>query len=152
MAVAFEEIAAGVVDTALGPWALVLSAGAVAVALASRSARPVGRMVSQGVVSAGAANKVDPRHWLTSAGRGMRNLVAEARAEYEAKRKQSPLTVEQAVDVVARASRPSVTLDRRVLVTAAPDAGAGVDHEEIARRRDSRGRFVRQSPNGTAPA
>jgi hypothetical protein len=150
MAIAFEEIAAGVVETAVGPWALVLGAGAIAVAFAAGSARPISRMVTTGVVAIDSAGRADPRAWLRSVRRSVRGLVDEARAEYEAGRDVPALTPDQAADLVAqsgRARRP-----RRGAVLLATEMSGETDETDATRRRDTRGRFSPRSPNGTAQA
>src|SRR5689334_18096444 len=102
MALAFEEIAAGVAETAVGPWALVLGAGAIAVAFAASSARPISRMVTTGVLAVDSTRRPDPRAWLRSVRQSVRGLVDEARAEYEAERDAPALTPDRAADVVAQ--------------------------------------------------
>jgi hypothetical protein len=147
MAMALEELATGVVESAVGPWALVLAAGAVAVACATRSARPVNRMLTGGVVAADASGRVNPRQWLRSIRQGVRNLVDEARSEYEAGQLQPPVTAELAADRIADAAQAR---SGQVLVA---DAATSRPAElEASRRRDVRGRFVPRSPNGPARA
>ncbi|HET6196022.1 MAG TPA: hypothetical protein VFE12_09715 [Acetobacteraceae bacterium] len=156
MAMALEDVAAGVVDSALGPWALVVGAGAFAVAFATRPARPVSRIVTGGVVAMDATGRISPRRWMAALRQGLNNLVDEARREYEAERQRPPLTPELAADVVAAAAPAPATNGERVLVAseaAATSADAAADAQaEVNRKRDARGRFIRRSPNGTATA
>jgi hypothetical protein len=149
MAIALEEIAGGVVESAVGPWALVLGAGAVALAFAAGSVRPLSRMVAAGVVAADASGLVDPRQWLRSFRRGVRGLVDEARAEYEARRHASSSTPDLAADVLSEAARLARSSGGLLLATGVP---ADAEDQESGRRRDARGRFTSRSPNGTALA
>ncbi len=150
MAIALEEITAGVVEGAVGPWALLLGAGAVAVAFAAGSARPVSRMVTAGVVAVDASGRVDPRQWLRSFRSGVRGLVDEARAEYEAGRHRRSSTPDLAADIMADAARSGQSSAGGLLL--ATDAPTGTDDPDPARRRDARGRFSSRSPNGPAQA
>ena len=148
MAMALEEIAAGVVESAVGPWALVVGAGAVAVAFAARSTRPLSRVMTTGVVTADASGRIDPRQWLRSIRQGVRGLVDEARAEYEAGRHRPVLTAETAAEIVAGKARSARPNGGAVLIATEPsDQPAVLD---AGRRRDARGRFVPRSPNGAA--
>lgn len=141
MVVALEELTAGVLESSAGPWALALGAGALAVALAVGSARPLGRIAARGVATAEWAGSlcpeaVQPGRWLRSAAGSWRALVDEARAEYEASQAQTP---DAAADRVERAARRA-------------SARGGPRHAALAtpRRRDERGRFVPGSQNGTS--
>jgi hypothetical protein len=150
MAIALEEIAAGVVDSTVGPWAFALGAGAVAVAFATGSTRPLSRMMAGSVVAADAAGKITPRQWLVSLGREVRRLVDEARAEYEADRHPLLPTPQTAAGIVVGASRRSMSESEHALTVT--DAGTSLSDLDAGHRRDTRGRFSRRSPNGTGSA
>jgi hypothetical protein len=145
MAISLEELTVGLAEGMVGSLAFALGAGAVAVALA---ARPVGRIVTTGVSSLDSEVAGRPRRWIGSLGRGWRDLIDEARAEYEADRRSGSSSDPEAV-IVNR------TVDGS---TAAVQAARGeashesVEAAEVTRKRDARGRFQRRSPNGAAPA
>lgn len=145
MAISLEELTVGLAEGMVGSLAFALGAGAVAVALA---ARPVGRIVTNGVSSFDSEVAGRPRRWIGSLGRGWRDLIDEARTEYEADRRSGSSSHPEAAIV-------NHTVDGST--TAVHAAGAGGPHEpgeaaEVARKRDARGRFQRRSPNGAAPA
>jgi hypothetical protein len=150
MAIALEEIAAGVVESAVGPWALLFGAGAVAVAFAAGSTRPLSRMVTASVIAVDASGRVDPRQWFRSLRGGVRSLVNEAWAEYEAGRRRPGLSPDGAADIVADAAPSSWPAGGGLLL--ATEASFDSDVADSAKRRDARGRFVPRSPNGAAQA
>lgn len=89
MAIALEEVAAGMAEGSVGPLAVALGAGAVAILVASRLARPATKAAIAGGMSAaesGRAFAAARTGWLDSVRDRWRGLVAEARDEYEAGR------------------------------------------------------------------
>lgn len=101
MAISLEELALGALEGGAGPWTLAVGAGALAVALAAGSSRPLRRMATTGAVAsvvtgAATAQRATRRRamsgiggWLGGWRQGWRDLVAEARSEYEAGRSPS---------------------------------------------------------------
>lgn len=153
MAVSLDELTAGVLESSLGPWAVVVGAGTLAVALGLRTSRPPERMTTCGLLAVGRAEHLRPRRWLDRLTAGWRALVAEARAEYLAERAAPATAVRQTTagpvggappTAVAGASLPDAPSP---LVTAIPRATAVPD--SASRRRDERGRFIPRSTNGT---
>lgn len=155
MAISLEELALGALEGSAGPWTLAVGAGALAVALAAGSARPVRRMASTGVFVSQRRGQVNLAAWLGSARQRWLDLVAEARAEYEAGRRPAagaaPLTLPAEAPVQPVAVQPVVS---PAVVSASPavepvSAAPAADHEAAppASKRDQRGRFVRRPAN-----
>jgi hypothetical protein len=150
MAISVEELAAVAFEGSVGPLTLAVGAGALAVALAAGSTRPLRRMASTSVVAAGRNAHLDPRGWVDAARRHWSSLVEEARAEYEAGR--APAAIVTAPSVVVATATGAVPEAGRVIVPGA-DNGSGtlVLPEDASRTRDRRGRFVRRATNGRQP-
>ena len=155
MAISLEELALGALEGSAGPWTLAVGAGALAVALAAGSARPVRRMASTGAL-AGAfgsqrTGQLNLTGWIGSARQSWRDLVAEARAEYEASRR-SPAAAAAAPIVLQAADPPAPVATVETPVS--PVANTPVTSPEPAvtsesgrSKRDQRGRFVRRATN-----
>ena len=60
MAISLEELTAVALEGSVGPLTLAVGAGALAVALAAGSARPLRRMASTSVVAAGRTGRLKP--------------------------------------------------------------------------------------------
>ena len=175
MAISLEELALGALEGSAGPWTLAVGAGALAVALAAGSTRPVRRMAATGAFVAQRRGQLNLAGWLGSARRGWLALVAEARAEYEAGRQQAadtapaarrpadqpevmPTPVAAASVTVAEPAAAAPVVEPPVAPvaeppatlerTATPPALAPVsDDSSPAAKRDQRGRFVRRAAN-----
>jgi hypothetical protein len=149
MAISLEELALGALEGGAGPWTLAMGAGALAVALAAGSARPVRRMASTGAFVAQRTGQLSLTGWISSARQGWLDLVAEARAEYEAGRQTdtadaAPIAL-QAVDratPVATVDAPPAAISTNVAVISTEPAN---EAEPPTGKRDQRGRFVRRS-------
>ena len=170
MAISLEELALGALEGSAGPWTLAVGAGALAVALAAGSARPVRRMAATGAIVAQRRGQLNVNlnlaGWLGSARQSWLALVAEARAEYEAGRQQAADTAPPArrpsgppevtpapvaaaaVPVVESPAMPAVEPPATPELAATPTVLAPVsDGTSPAAKRDQRGRFVRRSAN-----
>jgi hypothetical protein len=157
MAISLEELALGALEGSAGPWTLAVGAGALAVALAAGSVRPVRRMASTGAFVVQRNGQLNVAGWIGSARQSWRDLVAEARAEYESERQ----TASEAEPLVRRAADFSVpfatsTPVKEEAAASAPDPAAATpepdaDGESDSVPRDRRGRFVRRAAttNGT---
>lgn len=157
MAISLEELALGALEGSAGPWTLAVGAGALAVALAAGSVRPVRRMASTGAFVAQRSGQLNLAGWIGSARQSWRDLVAEARAEYESER----LSAVEAEPLKRRAAdlpEPSVTstpLTEESTVSAPEPAAStpepNANGESGSVTRDRRGRFVRRAAttNGT---
>jgi hypothetical protein len=159
MAISLEELAAGALEGSLGPWSLAVGAGALAVALAAGSVRPIQRMTATSVVAAERAGRLRVTDWLGVARREWAGLVDEARAEYDAARGHVE-SVDTTSIAVASASG-YVPEPGSIVVPATPATDAlteaqplvlpPFDDHAASRVRDQRGRFVRRGTNGARP-
>lgn len=150
MPVALDELAAVALDGAVGPLTLAVGAGALAVALAAGSTRPLRRMASASLVTAGRTGQLNPIGWIGAARRQWLSLVEEARTEYEASRAAAASLVTSSV--VAASATGAVPEAGTVVVPGTDRAPATlVLPEESSRIRDQRGRFVRRATNGLQP-
>ena len=150
MAISLDELAAAALEGSIGPLSLAIGAGAVAVALAAGSTRPIRRIAATSAVAAGRTGQLNPIGWLRAVQRGWASLVDEARAEYQASRAPASGPVAESV-VVANAAGAVPEAGTVIIV---PDFAAGrasVDQEDKQRIRDQRGRFVRRATNGVQP-
>ena len=148
MAISIEELALSLGEGAVGPLAVALGAGAVVVALASRTTQPVRRVLTNGVATLRRRDPISPRRWIDSLGRGWRDLVDEARAEYEADRRDAPVNGRR-VATTRRRARTRTRVPAVAVRNGAAESSGTVDGP---RKRDARGRFQRRSPNGAAQA
>ena len=151
MAIAFEELTAVALEGSVGPLTLAVGAGALAVALAAGSTRPLRRMASTSVVAAGRNAQLNPRGWIDAARRNWSSLVEEARAEYEAGR--APASVVSAPPVVVATATGAVPEAGSVIVVPGAEGvpASLALPDETNRTRDQRGRFVRRATNGRQP-
>ena len=155
MAISLEELAVGALEGTVGPWTLAIGAGAIAVALAAGSARPLRRMSATGAFVVGRTGQVNLAGltgWIGGVRRSWQGLVAEARAEYEAGRRDvsAPMSGQRAIaEAVSDVETGSVT----VVQAAPPPAELAADGPSDVAGRDRRGRFVRRATttNGTQP-
>jgi len=151
MAISLEELTAVALEGSVGPLTLAVGAGALAVALAAGSTRPLRRMASTSVVAAGRNGQLNPITWLDAARRHWTSLVDEARTEYQASR--APMPMDRASSIVVATATGVV-----------PEAGSVIIMPETAhvptplvlpedgtRIRDPRGRFIRRATNGVQP-
>jgi hypothetical protein len=164
MAISLEELALGALEGSAGPLTLAVGAGALAVALAAGSARPLRRMAASGAVTVQRTGQLNVMSgiggWIGGVRRSWRDLVAEARAEYEAGRRKAPARPGAEPPLVLKPedrAEPSAS-GRRVFVVeppasqkraspeAAPPPDAGTPSPPGA-ARDRRGRFVRRRPS-----
>ena len=161
MAISLEELALGALEGSAGPWTLAVGAGALAVALAAGSARPVRRMASTGAFSgartgafgAQRTGQLNLTGWIGSARQSWLDLVAEARAEYEASR-HTPTRAEAAAAPLVLREADRAVPGAMVDAPAAPVTDTAVTSPEPAvtsqpgpSKRDQRGRFVRHATN-----
>jgi hypothetical protein len=171
MAISLEELALGALEGSAGPWTLAVGAGALAVALAAGSARPVRRMAATGAFVAQRRGQLNLAGWLGTARQRWLALVAEARAEYEAGRQQpagdaAPPTrtpddqadTDSTPDTSGRvfviepapaAPEPlaSAPAGPEPVVLTPPTTAPTSDDTPPPARRDQRGRFVRRAAN-----
>lgn len=156
MAISLEELALGALEGSAGPWTLAVGAGALAVALAAGSARPVRRMAATSAFVAQRTGQVSLTGWIGSARQSWRDLVAEARAEYDASRGLgvSAAVIGAPVELqAADRAVPVATVDARPVDVSAPPARSAAAIDPSTAKRDQRGRFVRRAAvptsNGT---
>ncbi|MGE3913518.1 MAG: hypothetical protein AB7K36_29475 [Chloroflexota bacterium] len=155
MAISLEELAAGALEGSVGPWTLAIGAGALAVALAAGSGKPLRRMSSTGAFAAGRTGQLNLTGlsgWIGSQRQNWQALVAEARAEYEAERQAALTEVDpeqhapEAAALNATAAGPAEASPADM-----PAADATAQDHADGPGRDRRGRFVRRAAatNGT---
>ncbi|HZO29859.1 MAG TPA: hypothetical protein VFH48_28125 [Chloroflexota bacterium] len=150
MAISLEELTAVALEGSVGPLTLAVGAGALAVALAAGSTRPLRRIASTSIVTAGRTGQINPVAWIEAAKRHWVSLVEEARAEYVASRELAAGPVTSSV-VIANATG-AVSEAGAIVVPGADRAPATlVLPEESSRTRDQRGRFIRRATNGVQP-
>lgn len=150
MAISLDELAAVALEGSFGPLTLAVGAGALAVALAAGSTRPIRRIAATSVAAAGRAGQLSPIGWLGAARRGWTGLVDEARAEYQASRAATSGTVAESI-VVANAAGAVSESGSLIVVPESAAVPASLDPQDAQRIRDQRGRFVRRATNGVQP-
>jgi len=151
MATSFEELTAVALEGSVGPLTLAVGAGALAVALAAGSTRPLRRMASTSVVAAGRNAQLNPKGWIEAARRHWSSLVEEARAEYEAGRLPATAIVTPSIVVATETGAVPAAGSVIVVPGAAGVPASLAPTEEASRTRDQRGRFVRRATNGRQP-
>lgn len=145
MAISLEELTAIALEGSVGPLTLAVGAGALAVALAAGSTRPLRRMASTSMAAVGQNAQLNPKGWIEAARRRWASLVEEARAEYEAGRAPASIVVASATGAVPE--RGGI-----IVVPGAEGVPASLAlTDDIRRTRDQRGRFVRRATNGVQP-
>ena len=150
MAISLDELAAVALEGSVGPLTLAVGAGALAVALAAGSTRPLRRMTATSVLAAGRTVQFSPIGWFGAARRGWTSLVDEARTEYQASCAPTSGAVSESV-VVANAAGVVPETGSTILVPETAAAVTSLDLEDPQRTRDQRGRFVRRATNGVRP-
>ena len=151
MAISLEELTAVALEGSVGPLTLAVGAGALAVALAASSTRPLRRMASTSMVAVGQNAQLNPKGWIEAARRRWTSLVEEARAEYEAGRAPAPTVTAPSV-VVATTTGAVPKAGSVIVVPGAEGVPASLAlTDDIRRTRDQRGRFVRRATNGVQP-
>jgi hypothetical protein len=161
----------GALEGSAGPCTLVVGAGALAVALAAGSARPVRRMAATGAFVAQRTGQLNLTGWIGNVRQSWLDLVAEARAEYDASRSLgvSVAVVSAPIELqAADRAAPAATVDAPPVATVpgvvdapvavdAPPADLSVQSTEPAAevqpatsKRDQRGRFVRRASGPTS--
>jgi hypothetical protein len=150
MAISLDELAAVALEGSVGPLTLAVGAGALAVALAAGSTRPIRRMAATSVLAAGRAVQLTPTDWLGAARRGWTSLVDEARTEYQASRASASGAVAESI-VVANAAGAVPEAGSVIVIPGSTGTATAFDHEDSQRTRDQRGRFVRRATNGARP-
>jgi hypothetical protein len=143
MALSLEELTAAALEGAVGPVTLAVGASALALALAAGTTRPLRRIAASSAVAVERAGQLSLTGWLGTVKRGWRDLVAEARAEYEADR---PAANSGASPIVVASASTVVPGEGTVVVV--PSIR---ESETASRTRDRRGRFVRRATNGAQP-
>ena len=150
MAISLDELATVAFEGSVGPLTLAVGAGALAIALAAGSTRPLRRIAATSVLAAGRTRQLRPLGWFGAACRGWTSLVDEARAEYQASRAPTFGGVAAPV-VVANAAGAVPETGSVIVVPGSADAAVALEHPDTNRIRDQRGRFVRRATNGVQP-
>ena len=161
MAISLEELTAAALEGSVGPLTLAVGAGALAVALAAGSTRPLRRIASTSVLAVGRTGQLNPVGWVGAAKRHWSSLVDEARAEYEASHAPRPIIVsptgatptDPPPTVLVASSTGAVSeAGSVVVVPESENISASLDRPAEANRiRDQRGRFIRRATNGVQP-
>ena len=151
MAISLDELAAVALEGSVGPLTLAVGAGALAVALAAGSTRPLRRIASTSVVAAGRNGQLNLIGWIDVARRRWFSLVEEARAEYESSR--ASVSTDRASSIVVATATGAVPEAGSVIVVPGADELPPVLAlpEGTGRTRDQRGRFIRRATNGVQP-
>jgi hypothetical protein len=150
MAISLEELTTVALEGSVGPLTLAVGAGALAVALAASSTRPLRRIGATSVLAAGRAGHLNPIGWIEVVRRQWSSLVDEARAEYEASRAPASSAGAPSI-VVATATGAVPEAGSVIVVPGAIDGPVSLEVPEGSRTRDPRGRFVRRATNGVQP-
>ena len=150
MAISLEELTAVALEGSVGPLTLAVGAGALAVALAAGSTRPLRRIGATSVLAAGRAGQLNPIGWIEVVRRQWSSLVDEARAEYEASRAPASSAGAPSI-VIATATGAVPEAGSVIVVPGAVDGPVSLEVPEGSRTRDPRGRFVRRATNGVQP-
>lgn len=153
MAISLEELALGALEGSAGPWTLAVGAGALAVALAAGSARPVRRMAATSAFVAQRTGQLSLAGWIGNARQSWRNLVAEARAEYDASRSLGVSAAVVSAPVQLRAADravPVAAVDTSPVDVSVQATASEAEPELATQKRDQRGRFVRRAAAPTS--